>query len=88
LRELGVDQYFEVIAGPDGTGAIKPDPAALQWVMHKTGFTREQTIMIGDSMVDFAAARNAGTAFCGITGGLGEDADLRNAGCDYLIERS
>jgi phosphoglycolate phosphatase len=87
LGELGVADHFAVIAGPDGTGAIKPDPAALGWVMHKAGFEPGDTVMIGDSMVDFAAARNAGVAFCGITGGLGEDEDLRKAGCDWLIER-
>jgi len=87
IRTLGAERFFHKIAGPDSIGILKPDPAGIVLMMKETGIPPARTIMIGDSMVDIETGRNAGVAVCGITGGFGEDADLRAARCDVLIER-
>lgn len=55
--------------------------------MEKTGSTADRTILIGDSSVDIQTARNAGIACCAITGGIGDDEELREMEADYLVER-
>jgi len=88
INTLGAGHFFHKAAGPESIGVLKPDPAGIALMMKETGISAGRTIMIGDSMVDIETGRNAGVAVCGITGGFGEDADLRAAGCDVLIERT
>lgn len=88
LDALGVADLFDVIAGPETFGALKPDPAGLCAIMAKCGACAADTVMIGDSSVDIETARNAGVTSCGITGGLGDDEPLRASKPDILIERN
>ncbi len=88
IRSLGAEKFFYRVAGPESIGILKPDPQGIKIMMKETGISCGRTIMIGDSMVDIETGRNAGVSVCGITGGFGEDADLRAASCDVLIERT
>lgn len=88
LSALGVAERFDVIAGPETFGALKPDPAGLRAIMAQCGASAAGTVMIGDSIVDVETARNAGVSSCGITGGLGDDDALRASKPDILIERT
>lgn len=87
LNALGAADFFTCIFGPESAGALKPDPAGVTHIMEKTGVPVDRTILIGDSSVDIHTARNAGISSCGITGGIGDDEELRGLGADYLIER-
>lgn len=87
VRALGAEQFFTIIAGPDYAGVQKPDGGGILRMLKETGVSPSRAIMIGDSMVDFHAGRNAGVAVCGISGGLGDEDALRRAGCDFFIER-
>lgn len=87
VRALGAEQFFNIIAGPDYAGVLKPDGGGILRILKETGVSPSRAIMIGDSMVDFHAGRNAGVAVCGISGGLGDEDALRHAGCDFFIER-
>ena len=42
----------------------KPDPGGLQAIISNAGATPAQTLLVGDSPVDRATARNAGTGIC------------------------
>ncbi len=88
LRSLNTVHLFDVIAGPESTGVLKPDPAGIVQIIKKTGILPAETAMIGDSTVDIETGRNAGVLVCGITGGYGDDKALRESGCEVLIERS
>lgn len=88
IRSLGAGHFFHRVAGPESIGILKPDPAGIALMMRETGTASGRTIMIGDSMVDIETGRNAGVSVCGITGGFGEDDELRAASCDFLIERT
>ena len=87
LKALDADSFFTCIYGPESAGTLKPDPAGITLIMEKTGSTADRTILIGDSSVDINTARNAGIACCAITGGIGDDEELRELGADYLVER-
>lgn len=88
LRALGVERYFSIIAGPETTGTLKPDPAGITLALSTLEIAASAAVMVGDSSVDIETARNAGVSSCGITGGLGDGAALRASRPDILIERS
>lgn len=87
IRFLKADHFFSVIAGPEYAGCLKPESSGILRIMKESNVIQSRTIMIGDSMIDFEAGRNAGVAVCGISGGLGNEEALRHAGCDFFIER-
>ncbi len=87
LNALGAANFFTCILGHESAGFLKPDPAGVTRILEITGVSADRTILIGDSSVDIHTARNAGIASCGITGGIGDDEELRELCPDYLIER-
>jgi phosphoglycolate phosphatase len=66
LAGLGLAQYFDpdAVVGGDGPFARKPDPAGLQHLALRAGVGAEATLLVGDSIVDWQAARGASTAVC------------------------
>ena len=63
----------------------KPDEKSVSSVLDELGFTREETLYVGDSEVDVKTAQNAGHfgVFC--TWGFRSEAQLRAAGAQRLI---
>ncbi len=66
LSGLGLSRYFddEAIVGGDGPFARKPDPAGLRHLAARVGVPLAATLLVGDSIVDWQAARNASTGVC------------------------
>jgi phosphoglycolate phosphatase len=66
LDGLGLAHYFrpECVVGGDGPFARKPDPAGLFHLVKSTGAAAVETILVGDSIVDWRTARAARTAVC------------------------
>jgi phosphoglycolate phosphatase len=64
LHGLALADRFTHILGGDTSHGRKPDPAGLRWLIGQAAVTADETMMIGDSPVDLATARNAGTAVC------------------------
>ncbi len=57
-----------IICG-DSVAVMKPDPMGLHYIAEQTGIAPEATLMIGDSVTDCNAARNAGCAMALMTYG-------------------
>lgn len=74
-----VDTFFSTLpafctlVGGDTTAHTKPHPDSLMHAMNEAGFTREETVYVGDDARDILAAHNAGikgiVASWGYTGG-------------------
>ncbi|MDB9743944.1 HAD-IA family hydrolase, partial [Fibrobacterales bacterium] len=71
LKYLKLEQYFDIVVGGDTLKTRKPNPEGIEFIMKTMGRTAEETIMVGDSMPDFEAARRAGVRCLGIQGGFG-----------------
>jgi len=71
LQRLGLDSFFDLVIGGDTLPKRKPDPMGIIYAMEYFNFSTEQTIMVGDSIQDIEAARNAGVKSVGITSGFG-----------------
>jgi phosphoglycolate phosphatase len=52
------------VIGGDTAYGRKPDPAGLLALVSNAGVAPAETLLVGDSTVDLATARAAGTAIC------------------------
>jgi phosphoglycolate phosphatase len=68
---LGLAPYFREIVGGDTLPTKKPDPQGITYLQRLTGINLRETLLIGDSRVDYETGRAAGVATCGATWGFG-----------------
>jgi phosphoglycolate phosphatase len=71
LEALGLREYMDDVVGGDNALGRKPDPRALQALMHDAGAAPESTLMVGDSAIDHETAVQAGTRACLVSFGFG-----------------
>jgi phosphoglycolate phosphatase len=64
LDAFGLSRYVAVAIGGDGEFPRKPDPSSLLHLIDVFGVEPRRTVMVGDSLIDFTTARNAGTPIC------------------------
>jgi putative hydrolase of the HAD superfamily len=61
LKTAGIDGYFLEVITSEGSNSLKPNPEIFEYALVKTGASKEESIMIGDSPeVDILGAREAG----------------------------
>ena len=85
LSGLGLSHLFELVISGDSLAHRKPHPAPLMEILDRTGIGPEDTLMVGDMLVDLETAQAAGTSFCGVSYGLGDPEQLRSAGAERTI---
>jgi len=64
LTGLDLRRYFRDVIGGDTSWGRKPAPAGLLHLCEIAGARPADTLLVGDSAVDLATARNAGTRIC------------------------
>jgi phosphoglycolate phosphatase len=70
---LGLAKRFSLIQGSAPGLPLKPDPAAVEFVLQASGYDgrRSAVWMVGDNYTDLEAARNAGVCSCFCRFGFG-----------------
>ncbi len=76
---------FAVVQGQCADYPVKPDPTMLDVVRESLGFTREETLYLGDMDVDLQFAKNAGLTCVGCGWGYRGEAFLKEAGASHVI---
>jgi phosphoglycolate phosphatase len=72
LTGLDLLQHFRGgVFGGDGPFPRKPDPTALRTLAADAGVTAAETILVGDSAIDWQTAHNGGTRVCLVRYGFG-----------------
>ena len=73
LDRLELARFFNetMVLGGDGPLPRKPDPAGLQWLMQAASVSPVETLLVGDSMIDWRTARAAGARFAVARYGFG-----------------
>jgi phosphoglycolate phosphatase len=69
LEHLGVADRFDLVAGPETAGAIKPDPAMLHACLQAMATPAEHALYVGDMPLDAETGARAGVAVVLIEGG-------------------
>lgn len=87
IDHFGWNGIFGRVIGGDGPFPRKPDPSGLLDLMAWAGARPEDTLMVGDSMVDVDVARNAGVAVCVAVYGFGAArGDLTLRGDEFVVQ--
>jgi phosphoglycolate phosphatase len=89
LQGLGMEKLFSDVTGGDSPHGRKPDPAGLLDLVARAGVTPAETLLVGDSPVDLATARRAGTRICLARYGFGYRFDGNGfRGDEYFIDEA
>jgi phosphoglycolate phosphatase len=66
LRGLDLARYFadDAVLGGDGAFPRKPDPGGLRHLASRVEAPTAETLLVGDSVVDFRTARSASAPVC------------------------
>ena len=85
LRQLDLHAPFRVIVSGDTVAARKPDPLPLRHACERLGVAPTDTLMIGDSANDVAAARAAGCPVWCVSYGYREGASVASLDADRIV---
>ena len=85
LKKIGINSYFEYVAGCNTFDYCKPDARHLTSVIEIMGGDNKKSIMIGDSEVDAQSAMNASLPFILLENGY-TDKKVTEINHDYLIK--
>ncbi len=86
LKDMGIFNKFDIVVSGDTTPKKKPDPMPLLYAAEKMGEQPADCLMVGDSMHDVEAARNAGFAVVSVPYGYNHGIDIREANPDAVID--
>ena len=79
---------FDIIAGQKPGVAPKPDPAGVYAILNELEISAEESFFIGDTYVDISTGKNAGIESIGVLWGFRDEAELTNAGADYIVDKA
>lgn len=86
LAHLALLDSFEVVLGGDSLPRHKPDPLPLRHACSTLGVAVGQSIFVGDSVNDVAAARAAGMRVACVGYGYNHGRDISEAAPDAVID--
>lgn len=84
MARLAIVDDFALALGGETLPTRKPDPGPIEFAIAELGIDRRRCVMIGDTAIDVAAARNAGVKACAVSWGLASAQELADTHPDYL----
>ena len=84
LGKYGLTDSVDCIIGAEDVKEEKPDPEGLLLAIERLGVRKEETLYVGDSAVDAAAAERAGVDFAGVLTGTTPEEALRGRTCVWI----
>src|SRR5690606_2712560 len=88
LEHFGWDELFEVVIGGDTLPVRKPDAGVLRSIADRLGLAADRVLMVGDSRVDAAAARAAGSPFVFVEWGFASADESRELADEWRARDS
>lgn len=85
LGEHGIAGHFISLKTTDH-GPGKPNPYLMDRTLAETGVEPECAVMIGDTTFDMRMACGAGTSAVGVSWGVHETHELREAGAHHVVD--
>lgn len=76
IRLYGMDELIDLVIGGEDVKTAKPDPEGVWKALDRLECAREETLYIGDSLVDARTAENSGVHFAAVTTGTTTAADF------------
>ena len=85
LSHIEIEQVFDFIAGYDSGHGSKPEPGMVFEFARYTEVNIREVVMVGDSINDLMAGKNAGARTVAVTSGIASAGELR-AHADQVID--
>jgi len=86
LQKLEIDSYFSLLLGANSLKNKKPHKEPLEYACKTLGFTKQETLMIGDSKNDILAAQEANLESIAVNYGYNYDEDIQKYNPTTIIE--
>jgi HAD superfamily hydrolase (TIGR01549 family) len=86
LDQFNLRPLFHCVATSQTCEYTKPFPHPVLWAAEQMGVRPEECLMVGDTVVDIKAGKQAGAQTVGVLCGFGERDELENAGADLILE--
>lgn len=86
IHDMHLGEEVSLVLSCDNITHPKPHPEAVVKTLQHTGFTPEETIVVGDAPYDILMGRNAGCRTVGVSYGNGSVEELKAAGADIIID--
>ncbi len=86
LQAKEILDYFSIVVSGDTTAKKKPDPMPLFYATDKLSIAPAESLILGDSMHDVEAGRNAGFQVIAVSYGYNHGVDIREAKPDAVID--
>ena len=84
LGKYGLTDSVDCIVGAEDVKEEKPAPDGILTAIKKLGVKKEETLYVGDSAVDAAAAGRADVDFAGVLSGTTPEEALRGRTCVWI----
>ena len=85
LERTGLAHFMDLVVSGDSLPRPKPDAMPLIWACGRLNVLPSETLMLGDSIHDFSAARAAGCRIFLVPYGYNEGRDVRALDCDAIV---
>jgi HAD superfamily hydrolase (TIGR01509 family) len=85
LKRFRLSNYFSVTVPRNQVNYVKPNPEHLETALKVLDVTPEETVVVGDGVVDMIAAKELNATAIGLTTGTSTVAQLKKHGADYII---
>ena len=66
LLDLNIGHYFNAVCTDNGVLPPKPDPMCIDLICEQFELTKDEIVMVGDTMTDIRFARNGGIRVIGV----------------------
>ena len=85
LKKAELFKYFDVVNGASFDETKRTKTAVIKDTIEKNNFEKDRILMVGDRENDVTGAKNNGISVLGVTYGYGDFNELKNAGCNYIV---
>jgi HAD superfamily hydrolase (TIGR01509 family) len=86
LKRFGLSRYFQHVITAIDTSNPKPSPEALIRCAREFGFETSECAVVGDSIVDVRAGKNAGARTVAVLSGIFSREELERENPDLILE--
>lgn len=86
IAKFGWEPLFHAVVGGDEVDRVKPDPEAFALALKRMGAEPEDSIVIGDTVNDFLAARGVPMKVIGVTSVYGKTNGGPDVEPDFFVE--
>lgn len=85
LEHFNLLPYFEVVVTAQTCDRTKPFPEPVLHAAQSMGLQVDECVMVGDTILDIQAGKEAGAQTIGVLCGFGSERELRRAGADLIV---